>query len=131
MKSVLFLSIALAFVLSACEDKSPEVTPTPTPVVVKPTPVPQTPTPEVFVAGEHCRAEGKKFYCGNPTWYGYSKCLENADGDIYFADYQALVDMMKAKDRGLCLNVRYKDGKEERVPSPFSAPGPCATCAEM
>jgi hypothetical protein len=79
----------------------------------------------------HCDKTGKQYYCGNPVWYGFPKCGENgADGDIYFKDYQSLVEMMASKDRGLCLTY-LKDGVVTRVPSPYVAPGPCASCLEI
>lgn len=101
------------------------------PILVDPTPVPTATPPPAFVPGEHCSSEGKQFYCGNPRWYGYPKCSASPteDGDIFFKDYQALVDMMAAKDRGLCLTV-YTGGVLIRVPNPWGAPGPCASCAE-
>src|SRR5574343_545665 len=131
MKTILFLSLALAVALTACktEPTAPEVKPSPTPVVVE-TPKPlDCKYPEVEFKGacvyymsrvdvdaEYCKSEGKKFECGNPVWYKLPGCKPDSDGDrgaegtMYLADLKAIEDMVKAQ--GATIKVEMKDGSK-------------------
>lgn len=121
------LLVYLLGALVACKstekpvDPVKPVDPTPTPVVT-PTPKPSDVDPDA----EYCKAEGKKFNCGNPVWYGLKGCKPDSDGDnhaegtAYFSSLEEIKAM--SEKQGVTVRVKMKDGSVVQYGVGFSAP---------
>lgn len=132
MKTTLFVfALAATVALVACDKDEVKQPETPTTVVGVPAPTTTVAPGAVDKEQEFCKADGAKFNCGNPVWYGFKGCKPDSDGDggaegtMYMKSLADIEAMVKVHDAG--VNVKMKDGSVKH----FGQIGFVPDCVEL